>query len=361
MKNIVKLFLFLQLALLQLSGCSIAPHPTADISKNPKAVQMKFKSLADFKRLFPDAKFKHEGENAYTAIFNPAGYQTNIKNINPGDEKEVSVKYYRNFLHKAPNVSVLVEFPNGDKYPAYLDTGFPVSIMLTSDIVLDNKFEILPIKGDTFQGICRIPELKVGKIKVEDALVFYYERQWQLRVLNIPIYSHPNIILGIDFIKTFDYILFDNVNQEVVFSKDKIFSPDNPDSWLSYPFEIKPDSIENNRIMVKIPINGREYELFFDTCGYRPGLHLNQIDWETLSKNVTFKNLHKTYGDSWQAGRVQFQKATVSELSIGEKKLKNVDVNISDESEKLSMFSLGYYQDTVVVLDFVNKLFWIKS
>jgi predicted DNA-binding protein (MmcQ/YjbR family) len=361
MNKFVMLFLLLQFALLQLSGCSLAPYKTGDISKNSKVKHMEFKSIEDFKELFPDATFKHKEGNIFTVIFNTTGYQTSIKNIDLAGEKEVSIKYYRSLVHKAPNVSVMLEFPNGNKYPAYLDTGFPVNILLTSDIVLDNKFPIYPIKECTFQGICKIPEMSIGDIKIEDTLVFYYEQQWQLRVLNIPLYSHPSIILGIDFIKSFDYVLFDNVNQEVVFSKDKTFTPDNPDLWQSYPFEIKPDSIKNNRIMVQIPINGREYELFFDTCGYKPGLHLNQTHWEVISKNLTVKHLRKSHNLAWQSGRLHCRKATVSELSIGEKKIKNAKVVISDDADSLSMFSLGYFQDTTVVLDFVKNLLWIKS
>lgn len=354
--------LLLQLALMQLSGCSLAPHPTADISKNSKAIHIEVKTLEDFRKLFSNLQITLDPNMKMAkVVYNTKNIKNGIGNIDPGPKEEVSLKYYRSLVHKAPNVSVYIEFPNGRKYPALVDTGFPVNILLTSDVVLDNKFAIYPIKNCTFQGICRIPQMNIGDIKVKDAQVYYYERQWQLRILNIPIYSHPNIILGLDFIKSFDYVLFDNVKQEVVFSKDKTFTPDNPDSWQSYPFVIKPDSIENDRIMVQIPINGRNYELFFDTCGYKPGLKLNQTDWEALSKNVTFRNLHKTSGDSWQDGRVHFQKATVSELSIGEKKLKNVDVNISNVPEKLSMFSLGYFQDTIVVLDFVNNLLWIKS
>ena len=53
--------------------------------------------------------------------------------------------------------------------------------------------------------------------------------------------------------------------------------------------------------------------------------------------------------------------ATVSELSIGAKTINNANVSIYDDSDGLSMLSLGYFQDTSVVLDFVNNLFWVKN
>lgn len=361
MNKFLPLFLFLQVALVQLSGCSLDIYPTDDISKNPKAIHIETKSLKDIQGLYSDVQTKFDPNSGRPYIvWNLGNYITKIPNIDTGDKKDFSLKYYRSLVHSAPNVSVMVEFPNGCKYPAMLDTGLSSNMLLTSDIVLDNKFMIHPITGDTFQGICRIPEMNVGDIKIENAQVFYYEQQWQLRVLNIPVYKHPNIILGIDFIKSFDYVLFNNVNQEVVFSKEKAFSPDNPDLWQSYPFEIKPQSRDNDRIMVQLPINGTIYELFFDTCGDKPGLNLNQIHWDVISKDVTIKNLRKSHYLAWQSGRLPCQKATVSTLTIGEKKIKNAKVIISDDADRLSILSLNYFQDTTVVLDFVNKLLWIK-
>ena len=359
MKNFITFFYLF--AILQLSGCSINTYPTGDISKNPKAVKMEFRSIEDVKRLYPNANIDIQDDVA-TYSYYRYDYQEYIKNIDFNDENTISVKYYRSLIYTAPNVSVMLELPNGNKYPAYVDTGCPTNMLLTSDIVLENKFEILPITDNNkFQGICQIPEFNIGKIKVEDALVYYNEQQWQLRILNIPIYKHPSIIIGIDFIKSFNYVLFDNVNQEVEFSKDKTFSPDNSESWQSYLFEIKPDANSNDRLMVQMPINGTIYEPFFDTCGDKPGLNLSQRDWETLSKNVTFKNLHKTYSYNFQSGRYPHREATISKLTIGEKKFKNAKVQISNKKSELSVLSLGYFQDTTVVLDFVNSLLWIKE
>ena len=355
--------LLLLFAFVQLSGCSIAPYKTVDISKDPRAVQMEFTSIEEVKRIIPNAKFERKDNDIiFIHNTNSSEFQTSIKNIDLGNEKEVTVKYYRNFLNEAPNVSIILELPNGKKYPAWLDTGFPVNILLTSDIALETKFEIFPFTGGTFQGICQIPEFNIGDMKTEDALSYYYEQQWQLRVLNIPIYSHPNIILGIEFIDSFDYVLFDNVSEQVTFSKNGAFEPDSKDSWQSYPFEIKPDSLSNNRIMVQMPVNGQVYELFFDTCGDEPGLDLNKSDWENISKDLTVKKIKRTNIYNWQSGKITCQKATISELIIAGKTFKNADVLIkTDDTNRLSMLSLGYFQDTTVVLDFVNNLLWIRS
>ena len=262
-------------------------------------------------------------------------------------------------MHPVPLACVSVEFPNVRKYIAYLDTGCPGTFILTSDIILDNKLPILPLQNFTFQGFCRIPVLNIGSAQIKDAVGFYHEQQWQFRIFNIPLYKHPAIILGRDFINSFDYVKFDNVNQEVIFSKDEAFKPDNPRVWASYPFTEDPN--RDNTIMVQMSINGKVFEVAFDSCGDKPGLRLNEKDWQIINQKSSIKRLRKSNYYSYQAGYVSFQKATVSEILVGEKILKDTDVLISDDPEHLSVISLGYFQDTIVVLDYVNNLMWIRK
>ncbi len=113
--------------------------------------------------------------------------------------------------------------------------------------------------------------------------------------------------------------------------------------------------------MVQIPIAGQMFEIMFDSCGDWPGLDLNKIHWQAIESNLNVKRLRKSHIDSYQSGRVSVQKVVVSQISIGEKILKNVDVVINDNPDGLSVMSLGYFQDTIVVLDFVNNLMWIKK
>ena len=150
--------------------------------------------------------------------------------------------------------------------------------------------------------------------------------------------------------------MFDNVKQEVTFSKDGSFTPENNDLWCSYPFEIKSD-----RIIVQMPVNGEVYELFFDSGGYKPGLFLNKDDWNIIKQSLNVKQIRKSHYYNYFLGRLPCQIAKVSELSMGEKKLKNTQILIREDSKDLSMLSLDYFQDTVVVLDFVNNLLWIKK
>ena len=164
MNRIIIFFLFLQVTLIQLSGCSIARYPTEDISKNPKAIHMEFKGIEDFKKIFNDVNTEPiPGKNAVTIKwsginkFNKIEFDTN---------KTSSIKYHRNIIYQAPHVNIKLELPNGRKHPVFFDTGFNGTILFSSDIALENKLEIYP-SGSMLQtrtsGICIIPELNSSR------------------------------------------------------------------------------------------------------------------------------------------------------------------------------------------------------
>ena len=346
MKRFVLVFLLLQFVLVQLAGCSIAPYPTGDISKNPSLAHF------DMNNLPFAVKIEHQQDEGKKIMRAIPKYEL-------GANKTFSIKYHRSLIYSAPNVNIFVEFPNGRKYAAYLDTGGPGVALLTSDIVLDNRYAIMPVDSNSNVGICHIPELNIGSARIRDVMGYYEKQQWQLRILNIPVYKHSAVILGRSFIKSFDYVLFDNVKKEAVFSKEGAFKPDNPQVWTSYPFTEEPNP--GDTIMVKLPIAGQVFDVAFDSCGGKPGLELNKNCWNTIKPKLSVKRLRKSHYYRWQAGRISCQKATVSEISVGEKIIKNADITIDDVPDNLSILGLGYFQDTVVVLDYVNKLMWIKK
>jgi hypothetical protein len=360
MKKKVLSPMLLLFALSLFFGCSFAPYPTGDISKNPKVARYEFQSGEDLKRTFEKIEFKERKPDENQVVLVVSGIKSSIKNIEIGN-RTFPVKYHRSLVHEAPNVSILVEFPNGRKYPAFLDTGAPGYIIMTTDIVLDNKLSIWPIdlNNYTVQGLCHIPELTVGAAKINDAIALYEEQQWQFRIMNVPVFKLTAIILGRDFIKSFDYVMFDNVHKQAVFSKEGAFVPDNPELWLSYSFYEDPN--RESTIMVKIPIAGHILDVAFDSCGAKPGLELSKEHWQDIQQDLSYELHNKFIGVTYQGIKMSLQRATISKISIGAKTIKNADINVCEEPNQLSIFSLGYFQDTIIVLDFVNHLFWIKK
>ena len=374
----VSVLFFIFTALFAISGCSYSRYPTGDISSNPTITRLDSNSMPFYtvrleykdkkieekigpgtkNKIFSDFVKEITANSDININFNDIKgtnfYYSGIGDIELPDNKTFSIKYHHSLVRRAPHVHIPVGFSNGNQYPAYLDTGFYGYILLTSDIILDNKLPIFQLTN-----LCHISELTFGDAKIKDALVNYDQEQWQFRVLNIPVYKQTDIIIGREFIRYFDYVVFDNVRKEAIFSKEDAFTPDNSDLWTSYLFYEDPN--QDNTIMLKIPIAGQALDIAFDSCAWKPGLHLNQNDWELISKDLTVKNLRNTHHYMWQTGQVSCQKAIVSELSLGDKTIKNAEILIYDNKENLNLLSLDYFQDTVVVLDFVNNLFWIKK
>jgi hypothetical protein len=178
MKKLIPLFWLLLFALLQFSGCSIDRYSTGDISKNPKVVKMEFKSIKDYEKIFTGVKIEPIPDKSAIKI-SWGSPKPEIGSIELGANKTFSMKYHRSLINRAPNVSIPVNFPNGHKHTAYLDTGFSGYGLLSGDIAIDNKLAVLPsgplVQCSGVSGICFIPELNIGKAQIKDGIADYDE------------------------------------------------------------------------------------------------------------------------------------------------------------------------------------------
>ena len=391
MKTIMTITLLSICTLVHLSGCSYSRYPTADISTNSSLAHLDINSLPFYK-----VKLEYRGKEIEALIESgvenkelkdyineikagtdqeitydylkenlkvTAFYYPGIKDIELPDNKTYSMPYIRESKNEIA-AYILVEFPNGQKYRALLDTGMGTPVFLTSDIVLKNKLAILPNKINdngikSNGGLCHIPQLNFGSAKMIDALASYEQQQWQFRILNIPLDKHSDIILGRQFIRSFDYVMFDNVNKEVVFSKDGTFKPDNPSLWTSYTFSTIEEGGSAGTIMVDIPVASKVLTVAFDTGA--GGLLLNKKHWLAVEQDMEVKQLRESKFLIYNGTSFPCQIATVSKLQIANTIHENAVLEIDNNPDNLSIFGFGYFQDTAVVLDFVNKLFWIKK
>jgi hypothetical protein len=121
------------------------------------------------------------------------------------------------------------------------------------------------------------------------------------------------------------------------------------------------DPNAGNTIKVRVPIEGRVFDLAFDSRWGSPGLYIMKNHWQAIAQDLSFKLLGKADGTTWQGAKLPIRTARISKLSVGERTLRDVKVSISDDPGGFSIMSLGYFQDTVVVLDYVNHLFWIRK
>lgn len=264
---------------------------------------------------------------------------------------------------------------SGKNYPVVLDTGASQSIFIKDIHVLDNNLSIYPIqtaKGGLNGydlGLCHLPELQIGNVALVDWSCLYLERHAKPKLFGLSIaqdnIEDDSIILGLPALQAFKYVMFDNVRKEVEFSYNESFESGEPNLWEQYPFSIKEDTRSNTFLFVNIPVFSDEIELQLDTGSGR-GLAVRQKLWEKIRKkvrNAKLKNGRDLYP---YIGRLPCKRGTIAELEMGKRTINNAEISVFPNASPLmedcqGLLGMQYFQDTVMVLDFENKLMWIKN
>lgn len=279
--------------------------------------------------------------------------------------RTLTAKYRGLDFHLFSRVAVRVQLGDGHKYWALMDTGFPESLYVNDMVVRDCDLAVFPVgehpETKCPQGICEIPVLRIGQAAVVNPPCWYEQRHWQFRVLGQPLYRDRTVLIGLWFMRTFPYILFDNVRREAVFGLYDAYEPSDPSEWVSVPFVL--EEVEGClRMMVDVSLGGRKTPVEFDTGGARPGLVLHDRIWQELGGAVGTRTRHASYQFGW----LPCYRVVVPELRIGSLVLRNRKANVlTQESPFLECFdgllSLEYFKKTSVVLDFRRNLIWIRK
>jgi hypothetical protein len=173
------------------------------------------------------------------------------------------------------------------------------------------------------------------------------------------------MLLGIKALMQFDYVVFDNENYEVKFCSDGEFVPDDPGKWAGYKFSLEPDSSNNLRMMVTMPIAGKNRKMMFDTCGGY-GLLVHPAVWEQMGHEFGKTDMKEGKFISGFQGWLPCRKGTVERLEIANRTVSNAQVVVPDESTSYlgsveAVFSMDYFKDTQIVLDNVHGLMWVRK
>ena len=182
-----------------------------------------------------------------------------------------------------------------------------------------------------------------------------------LRLLGLPLYRDRMVILGLDFVRAFSYVRFDNTRRQVVFSPHDSFAPDDPSQWDSVPFVL--EKVQGNlRMMVDISLGSRAAHVQFDTGGAKPGLLLRDDVWQDLGGAVGKKGRQATYQFGWLPCR----RVVVPELSVGPLTLRDRKAAVLAQDGPFlegmqGILSLDYFKKTDVVLDFQQNRIWIRK
>jgi len=358
--SIISLLLFMQ------SGCSIGPvvHVTTDNTslKEPDDIRLMHSdnrsdlmigSLEDFVSF--DFLWKADDQSD----------QNNIHRI------KYHKQYYKNHY-------VVVEGKIGlhaNRYPVVLDTGASQPIFLNISHVLDNKLPVYAMR-DTISdlngyklGLCYLPLFQIGGITFTNRPCLYLEPSATVNIFGIQIVSNTTnsetVIVGLPILREFNYVMFDNVDNEVEFSYDKIFESNESDSWDKYPITTEEDFHGNVFLFVKISIAGEEIDLQFDSGSGR-GLAVGEKLWEQVNAQVKDLNLRKGKDFYPYIGHLACRRGIVPNLQVGERTVKNAEISVFPNDSPLltecdGLLGMQYFQSTVVVLDFKRSLMWVRN
>ncbi|MCK4825827.1 hypothetical protein KA005_59310 [bacterium] len=311
-------------------------------------------------------EFSQEDNGNRMTISQPKGGMIKLK-------RTCRIKYSRLYNIVTPRIVIEGKVKRtGKKYPIAVDTGCVYPLVVHDIHVQENKLAILPLvngRGDSIRaGFCYLPELQIGKMTLVNLLCCYKERHAELQVFGLPIARVKEILLGLDALKGFKYILFDGISKEVEFSPKSIFEPETPSLWSRYSFAIKKGLLKQDFIFVKIPIAGEEMELIYDTAG-GCGLLIRERVWKNVRKSIPNVKL-KTSALFVPArgGWISCKKVVIRELYVGKRKVKNAIVSVVPNDSQFPDFQncqgllgMQYFRDTIIVLDFERNLMWVKN
>ena len=265
----------------------------------------------------------------------------------------------------SPNVQVLAEVNDGKSYPVVIDSGATKYLAVTDSVVLDSDLAICPIDGlgKNVGGLCHIKKLKIGTLTIAHPACVYWLAHYERRVLGHTIWKEKKFNLGLNLMKEFSYILFDNVNREVEFTTNNYFNPQDSNQWHQYPMTIEQDEKHNARLTVDIAIAGQPHHLELDT-GAGPGLILTENIWAKFSSGLQIRLQEKGQLKTPLFGWLPCRKITVEQLALGNISINDARIHVIADDNPFGQdeFTLGtgFFKETVIVLDFERNLLWVR-
>lgn len=262
-------------------------------------------------------------------------------------------------------VQVSGTLSNNKQYPITIDSGFNHFVLVSDTIVLDAGLEIYPVaESDGINGgFCHLDRLKIGDLTIEHPPCVYKLAHYEGRQLGRTNWKANTILLGLSLMKQFRYILIDNINNQVEFSNQDTFDPNDSDEWSQYPTSLETDSSPRERLMLDILLAGQTRHLLFDT-GSGSGLIVAEDIWKTISSELTILKKADTR-QRMMHGFEPSKEITVQNLDVGNRQLNNTVIYMLLNEEPCGkdffLLGMGYFQDTVVVIDFEHNLLWIKN
>ena len=266
----------------------------------------------------------------------------------------------------SPNVRVLAEVNDGKTYPMVIDSGATKYLAATDSLVLDADLKIFPIYelGKNIGGLCHLDQLRIGNLTIVHPACEYWLAHYERQVLGQTIWIEKKLNLGLNLMKEFSYILFDNVTREVELATNNSFNPQDSNQWHQYPISIERNEKQSDRLIVDIPLAGQTRRMEFDT-GAAPGLILTESILANISSGLNILNQEKGQLRTPLSGWLPSRKTTVEQLALGNLSINDAEIHVIADDNPFGQdeftLGIGFFEETVIVLDFGRNLLWIRN
>jgi len=300
-------------------------------------------------------------------IFEIISHETNRVNVK-WDKTEI---YHKGLCRvkmreNSPNVQVLAQVNDEKIYPLVIDSGATKYLAATDSLVLDAGLEIYPINelGKNIGGLCHLDQLKIGTLTIVLPACEYWLAHYERRVLGQTIWKEKKLNFGLNLMKEFSYILFDNVTREVEFATNNSFNPQDSNQWHQYPMTIEHDEKHNARLIVDIAIAGQPHHIEFDT-GAAPGLILTESILAEISSGLHIRYQEKDQLRTPLSGWLPCRKITVEQLALGNISINDARIHVIADDNPFGQdeftLGIGFFRETVIALDFERNLLWVRN
>jgi hypothetical protein len=246
-----------------------------------------------------------------------------------------------------------------------IDSGHPKGLGVTDTVVTDSRLEIYPMKFSwNIGGLCHAARIEIGEMTMTNPLCHYMLGHYEKKLLGRTIWKEEKILFGLELMRKFAYILIDDVASEIEFCAKGSFQADSNQSWSQYSMSIERDEQNQQRLMVEIPIAGQPRRVELDT-GAASGLILTENIWPKIAPGLQVRRQEKDRLGTPLAGWLPCKKITVDQLTIGNISISDARIHVTAKDYLFGQddftLGMGFFIDTVIVLDFERGLMWIKN
>ena len=204
--------------------------------------------------------------------------------------------------------------------------------------------------------------LKTGSFELTNYPCGLWNYHPQLRLLGLPIYEPEMIIIPLDMMRHFSYFKFDNIQQELSFSKTTSFEPVDRSRWLTMPFRY-----EGLHLVLETSIEGIPTTLMLDT-GADFQLKLNESVVKKIFENRSdfekaWKKTTHFYGP-YESGMTTEKQFTAKNFRFDDQTLNRVKLIYSDsnkDEQYQGVIGADLFDKTIMVVDFEKNILWIKK